>query len=842
MLTKDVNRLWESVGSFWDKFENRDIISTLWQSYLEISEHVTQRNFAIRLSKSMPYMPSLLNERFGTFNIVFSGLNKEDVNIYKDPAGKYFLQTHYSHIASMPYLKNLSVSDESDYVENSQFNISNYNSIELKRDQIKMDPANSGLVDYVELHADKFYRHNPVLWEVWGRSVNLDVSSITQKKYLPFKKSIDTMDSTEALKLTADHYKHLIWGLATYQSQGATMTNLKGAAHITAGLPFSYVAGECSDITTVSGYNFVTITGLEGNHTYDIPDHLGVTATAGSAVKKFEPLTRGIEIYDYMNNIEEVKVFTDYPGNGSAGNFNFTKTLVTDSKVNVTFDRNEVTIPAYSYAPFTEKGADKTRVSTNYAHTFEAGYALSIAGASSTYNGNWDVESPVYDDIYAGHSFIIDIPFVAGSDYHGGTISYNSGAYSGMHMYYGPELIANGNFQDNTSWYTGIGWAINSTLQVLQCSGIHPDDTYSSQTSVTDFSGSGSEYWVQYTIKNSLGNSTDGNVWVSMGTNAGIKRYVDGTYAEVLEAKGNNNFYIYADEKFKGYIDDVSVRIVTVVSGATKGEIEGDFYPILESGSMDLDDTAAIIRTSPGKSQSLKIYDTSIAGIATQSNITMNKGAHYRLRGSFYNESAEPLHAELSVTKKGIEKIKNGFFARSVETDTNWVAVDAGSATQTLSMNGPFMKIENSVDASGADYVLQSNILTQLQGKSYALHIGVESFEGASWFFNHNGQTDSFGSTQNTSDDITAYFDWDETYNLDLRIGVNSGTLKIKKVSIKELGSGYGTYGLEQSHQQLYFTGIKAQLEPYNLSLKPGEWKDLDIHFNNTAEMLVIMN
>jgi hypothetical protein len=79
-------------------------------------------------------------------------------------------------------------------------------------------------------------------------------------------------------------------------------------------------------------------------------------------------------------------------------------------------------------------------------------------------------------------------------------------------MYYGPELIANGNFQDNTSWHTGTGWVINSTLQVLQCSGIHPDDTYSSQTSVTDFSGSGSEYWVQYTVKNSLGNNIDGNV------------------------------------------------------------------------------------------------------------------------------------------------------------------------------------------------------------------------------------------------------------------------------------------------------------------------------------------
>ena len=108
-------------------------------------------------------MPALIEERFGTFNIVFTGLNQEDINVYKDPAGQYLLKTHYTHVGSMPFLKNLNVTDEADYVENNQFSISNYNSLNLKRDKIKCDPANSGLVDYVELHADKFYRHNPAL-------------------------------------------------------------------------------------------------------------------------------------------------------------------------------------------------------------------------------------------------------------------------------------------------------------------------------------------------------------------------------------------------------------------------------------------------------------------------------------------------------------------------------------------------------------------------------------------------------------------------------------------------------------------------------------------------------
>tara|TARA_Y100001963_G_scaffold130654_1_gene187179 strand:- start:2674 stop:3060 length:387 start_codon:yes stop_codon:yes gene_type:complete len=128
------------------------------------------------------------------------------------------------------------------------------------------------------------------------------------------------MDSTEALKLNANHYKHIIWGLSTFQSQGATLKNLKGAANITAGLPFAYNDGDCTAITTASGYNFVTVTGIDGNYTYDIPSHLTVNTTVGSSVNKFQPLTQGIAIYDYVNNIDEVKVFTDYPGNGTAKN------------------------------------------------------------------------------------------------------------------------------------------------------------------------------------------------------------------------------------------------------------------------------------------------------------------------------------------------------------------------------------------------------------------------------------------------------------------------------------------------------------------------------------------
>tara|TARA_Y100001963_G_scaffold130654_1_gene187177 strand:- start:1624 stop:2103 length:480 start_codon:yes stop_codon:yes gene_type:complete len=156
-----------------------------------------------------------------------------------------------------------------------------------------------------------------------------------------------------------------------------------------------------------------------------------------------------------------------------------------------------------------------------------------------------------------------------------------------------------------------------------------------------------------------------------MGTNNGVTRSSDGTYTEVLEAKGNANFYIKCDADFQGYIDDVSVRKVKDIgpSGATNGELEGDFYPILNGGQMELNDTTAYTRNGDGKAQSLKIYDTALAGIATQTGFNMTKGSHYRFRGSFYNNSSEYLHTELSVAKKGIEQIKRGYFSRGVGAD-----------------------------------------------------------------------------------------------------------------------------------------------------------------------------
>tara|TARA_Y100000593_G_C4321778_1_gene344204 strand:+ start:7368 stop:7853 length:486 start_codon:yes stop_codon:yes gene_type:complete len=154
-----------------------------------------------------------------------------------------------------------------------------------------------------------------------------------------------------------------------------------------------------------------------------------------------------------------------------------------------------------------------------------------------------------------------------------------------------------------------------------------------------------------------------------MGDNAGVKRSSDGVYTEVLEARGNAHFYVYGDKDFTGYIDDISVRKVKDggPSGATKGELEGDFYPVLNGGQMDLDDTSAYTRTGTGRSQSMKVYDTALAGIATQTGFTMTKGSHYNFKGSFYNNSSEYLHTEVSVARKGIEKIKRGYFSRGVD-------------------------------------------------------------------------------------------------------------------------------------------------------------------------------
>ena len=66
-ISKDVEQIWKALGSFWDRFENIETISAAWEAYLELAEFIIQRNHAVRLSKSLHFMPGIIKEKTPSF-------------------------------------------------------------------------------------------------------------------------------------------------------------------------------------------------------------------------------------------------------------------------------------------------------------------------------------------------------------------------------------------------------------------------------------------------------------------------------------------------------------------------------------------------------------------------------------------------------------------------------------------------------------------------------------------------------------------------------------------------------------------------------------------------------
>ena len=95
----------------------------------------------------------------------------------------------------------------------------------------------------------------------------------------------------------ADHLLFLMQGIFNALISGPTMGNLRKALNFFYNVPFAYEAGTAA-ITSDSNFNYITI----GDYTYTIPITLTLSITNGQAVNKFQFLTNGVVIDDYISN------------------------------------------------------------------------------------------------------------------------------------------------------------------------------------------------------------------------------------------------------------------------------------------------------------------------------------------------------------------------------------------------------------------------------------------------------------------------------------------------------------------------------------------------------------
>ena len=131
----------------------------------------------------------------------------------------------------------------------------------------------------------------------------------------------------------------------------------------------------------------------------------------------------------------------------------------------------------------------------------------------------------------------------------------------GTSVFYGDELITNGDMSSATGW-TLTNWSIGSNVL-----------TGSSTTGVARQTGIltvGRTYQVIWSIKSATG----GSVKVQCGTaNGATKTSAEDDITEIITCTGDTNFVIDGVDAFSGTIDDVSVKEVGFASGWTDGDL-----------------------------------------------------------------------------------------------------------------------------------------------------------------------------------------------------------------------------------------------------------------------------
>lgn len=116
----------------------------------------------------------------------------------------------------------------------------------------------------------------------------------------------------------------------------------------------------------------------------------------------------------------------------------------------------------------------------------------------------------------------------------------------------GPELLANGGFDDDTGWTTtGSGWAIAAGMATHAPGG----DGHLVATDVALIVGK--TYRLSYSI---VGSASEGAIQWDVGGGLGGVPNLDGPYVEIITATSNTVLRCYSGPTFDGSIDDVSLR------------------------------------------------------------------------------------------------------------------------------------------------------------------------------------------------------------------------------------------------------------------------------------------
>jgi hypothetical protein len=153
--TTNLKSIWESLGTFWGQFPDKDVITKLWEIYWEMNNELFRRKVRIHLSKYLKTIPPILTYTNLSYKPIFSTSSKNVITL----SGLESLAID-NYIFSIPILSGIETGQI--LVEGTDYEIYDKRYIRfLKTPQF--DPRNTGIVDEITLYADNVYRHNPIL-------------------------------------------------------------------------------------------------------------------------------------------------------------------------------------------------------------------------------------------------------------------------------------------------------------------------------------------------------------------------------------------------------------------------------------------------------------------------------------------------------------------------------------------------------------------------------------------------------------------------------------------------------------------------------------------------------
>lgn len=304
-----VSQIWNSLGTFWSEFENKDLIEAYWSGLLGAARLVQKDLYYITLSRTISTLPEILTSNHDFYTIYLSGQEK---NIDVISGYSYYSFPPYTYFISGVYLVTYSGTINQD-VYSEQIVEIDYEFGSSTGHRFKI-PYVSGTGPFT-YYINNSKRINPALFDVYGNMIGLTYDSWKNNYYHPFAlqqgTTLNSLSSSPTnisgqtyIDLRLEHYKYLIWALSYYQRADYTLGNIKNAIGISAGLPFTWLSGVISEVTddyiTVNhGTNFIRYYRTIIPSGYQAENFK--TYVVGSGVSQFEVLTSGVEVYDYYN-------------------------------------------------------------------------------------------------------------------------------------------------------------------------------------------------------------------------------------------------------------------------------------------------------------------------------------------------------------------------------------------------------------------------------------------------------------------------------------------------------------------------------------------------------------